>query len=117
MLYRLCAWSLLVLALSPFTAPFATCDLATLLGRHMGHERIVHQVDYADLSAIEALSVSPLIARTLLDHPRLATDPLVSAAREISALTVVQRTSDAASRAQLRQLPPEYVAQATVLRL
>jgi hypothetical protein len=33
MLRRLCAWSLLLLALSPFTAPFSTCDIGTLLGR------------------------------------------------------------------------------------
>lgn len=29
---KILAWSLLVLASSPFTAPFSTCDLATLFG-------------------------------------------------------------------------------------
>ena len=32
MTHRILAWSLLVLAASPFTAPFSTCDLATLFG-------------------------------------------------------------------------------------
>jgi len=33
MIRTTCAWVLLILAASPFTAPFSTCDLAALLGR------------------------------------------------------------------------------------
>ena len=33
----LCAWSLLLLCASPFTAPFSTCDLVTLLA-HRTHD-------------------------------------------------------------------------------
>jgi hypothetical protein len=33
---RILAWSLFVLASLPFTAPFSTCDLATLIGHATG---------------------------------------------------------------------------------
>jgi hypothetical protein len=38
MLVKLCAASLVLLSLSPFTAPFSTCDLGVLLGT-VNHHR------------------------------------------------------------------------------
>jgi hypothetical protein len=41
MLKKLCAVSLLVLALSPFTAPFQTCDFGDSLGGSTGDDALV----------------------------------------------------------------------------
>src|SRR5216683_4796115 len=75
MMRIVCAWSLLLLAASPFTAPFATCDLGALLG-HI--EQIippgqslwciagVRAGSDAYLANTDAYSISPLTTRTEL---------------------------------------------------
>lgn len=117
MIRHLCAWSLVLLAFSPFTAPFATCDLATLLGHHTGHLRTVDRADPADLSGMEAVSVSPLIERTVLDKPLVATPLSVDALITLAASTPDGRAGAITPPGRTRQSPPEYRAQRTVLRL
>jgi hypothetical protein len=51
MLNDLCARLLLLLSLSPFTAPFSTCDLAILLGHAARHTNTAtHALSGADLT-------------------------------------------------------------------
>jgi hypothetical protein len=72
-----CAWALLVLAASPFTAPFSTCDVGAFLGAE-GHAlvlpsgRLVLAVATAPVNG-DALSLSPIISRVQLPADRAAT--------------------------------------------
>ena len=54
---------LVVLALSPFTAPFCTCDLSTLLAKHAGAE---HEPQWTYVDADAATTVASPMA---LLHP------------------------------------------------
>jgi hypothetical protein len=118
MIRRFCAWWLVLLALSPFTAPFPTCDLPTLLGRQTAHVRILQRVDHASLTENEAPRVSPLVERSVPDK-------LLVEANDASSWTLVTPAELTADRYvltirspnPLRESPPEYVAQTTVLRL
>jgi hypothetical protein len=75
MIRHCCAWSLLLLAVSPFTAPFSTCDLATLLGHHHASGRIVRSEDGIPIvGAIESLSLSPLVQRPTVAKPFAVAD-------------------------------------------
>ena len=92
MLKRVCAAVLIVLAASPVTAPFATCDLVELLHSHCASECT------ASLQAVviktgvdsEALVVPPLMTRA--DHVRVAlvsTMDCVPAASSLNVIPVV----------------------------
>src|SRR5262245_3214551 len=67
-----CTWVLVMLAASPFTAPFATCDLSVLLGRTAGVHVVPLAQSGAHLTATlvttdpssDADSVSPVVTRT-----------------------------------------------------
>ena len=64
MFSRICAAALIVLAASPFTAPFATCDLlGVFLGHHgPGGTATIECLIRTDVEA-EALIVPPLTTR------------------------------------------------------
>jgi hypothetical protein len=62
-----CAWVLLLLAASPVTAPFATCDLR-LLAAHTASAEVPASVQFGSISAtesdgVDAYSLSPLVTR------------------------------------------------------
>jgi hypothetical protein len=65
-----CTWVLIVLAASPFTAPFSTCDLSALLGRHSSAVLVLSVAECADmadgLGTGDAGSISPVVGRVLL---------------------------------------------------
>jgi hypothetical protein len=74
MIQVVCTWLLVVLAASPFTAPFSTCDLAALLGRTAGipmapfaqsGSQVTATLGSTDLSG-DAYSISPVVTRTEL---------------------------------------------------
>jgi hypothetical protein len=72
MIRVVCSWLLIVLALSPFTAPFSTCDVSALLENHTS-TAIVPWVpaspDLTTLSSIDdAGALSPLIGRVMLSR-------------------------------------------------
>ena len=86
MFRRICAAGLIVLAVSPFTAPFATCDLVALFhphhagGREPSLDTVVH--DNADS---DVLVVPTLMTRA--GHVRVAS--VVDAAPAESLLTLL----------------------------
>ena len=63
-----CAWALLLLALSPFTAPYSTCDLASLMN-HPAPHAVSYQLQQsagiaaATTTADDAFSISPFAPR------------------------------------------------------
>jgi hypothetical protein len=58
---RLLASLLIVLALSPFTAPFCTCDLSTLAAEYA--RSTTHFTTFATASAVGVDASSPLLSR------------------------------------------------------
>jgi hypothetical protein len=72
MLTRICAAVLIVLAVSPVTAPFATCDLAELLHSHCAPEctALLQALVTGPGIDSEALVVPPLMTRA--GHIRVA---------------------------------------------
>jgi hypothetical protein len=90
MLKRVCAAVLIVLAASPVTAPFATCDFSELLHSHCALEST------ASLQALvvkvgvdsEALVVPPLMTR--VDHVRVALVSTMDSVSAASSLTLNQ---------------------------
>jgi hypothetical protein len=79
MLRKLSAASLVVLALSPFTAPFATCDLGTLLGHAAPHRAPLAPRSKTALTNDSSVSTVP---STLTRTTRAKT--LVTTARHMS---------------------------------
>jgi hypothetical protein len=74
---KILAWSLLCLASSPFTAPFSTCDLATLFGHATG----------IALNA-PVVQASPHKVRTIVDDDALAVSSLATAASRTKLLPI-----------------------------
>jgi hypothetical protein len=70
MIRVVCAWMLIVLAASPFTAPFSTCDVSALLGTHTSTVAISSVATCPEIgdcsSTSDAGSVSPLVLRIVL---------------------------------------------------
>jgi hypothetical protein len=82
MLSRLFALALAILAASPFTAPFATCDLAALLPVAR-HEAIHHRASPTrDVSAVDVQSMHVLPLKRL-------TGPVISSSVQTSTPVVV----------------------------
>jgi hypothetical protein len=115
MLQTICAWSLLLLAASPFTAPFATCDLETLISNHTYiPEAIAVAHPPLLVSGRDALTVAPLVDRTTFARPVMSWSPALgpaAAASPTDPITIRLRSGN--------QSPPphEYSAQQTVLRV
>src|SRR5262245_33062422 len=109
-------WSLLILAISPFTAPFSTCDLLALLSRapHRAQKVEIDDVPVA-VDVGDALSVSPLTKKTVVDKPLKPLGPFRPAASfriaPGSTVAATQSPHDAGRSSQ------EYFAQPPVLRL
>jgi hypothetical protein len=102
MLPRMSANLLIVLTLSPFTAPFSTCDLATWLGGTTpGPARTTHSRSLTTMAGDASISqVRPLVrsaGRTRL--VALSGRGSVSAVRELPAGVVVPTLSSAVSAA------------------
>ena len=116
MIRRCCAWSLLALALSPFTAPFATCDLQTLLGHHNTAGPIASAADaFGNMADAEALSVSPVVQRATVVEASVTTE---SAALLITLGDDVTPSHLTATRAAQRSYQRPYRAAASpILRL
>jgi hypothetical protein len=77
MMRSVLAWSLLLLAASPFTAPYSTCDLGVLLG-HATYAQMIPARPAGRIAAAsadsDAYSVSPVVTRIeLAREPALAT--------------------------------------------
>jgi hypothetical protein len=69
MIRTACAWVLVLLAISPVTAPFSTCDLTSLCTRAsytLSASTLQPQsaITLAGASGADAYCVSPLVART-----------------------------------------------------
>ena len=110
---RICAWSLVVLTLLPFTPPFATCDAGTLFGRDPLPSEIV-PLGRSGITptktpvSSEATSVSPFRLQTAAKRARtLAVVPRVVSDRNVSA-----RASSDRARA-----PQQPLDRTTVLRI
>src|SRR4051812_22439676 len=61
-----CAWLLLLLAASPFTAPYATCDLSLLIGQPVRQQIVQLGASIQHVAARvdqDAFSISPVTAR------------------------------------------------------
>jgi len=81
MIRSTCAWVLLVLATSPVTAPFSTCDLRVFLARTAAVQSVAPQFGSlvaAEREAGDAYSISPLVSRSALskDSPSSAVVPV-----------------------------------------
>jgi hypothetical protein len=108
MLKRVCAALLIVLAASPVTAPFATCDVVDLLHSHCVSESTVSLQALVVKVGVdsEALVVPPLMTRA--DHVRVAlvsTMDSVSAASSLTLDQVVTAGAPIDDRAVYRVLP------------
>jgi hypothetical protein len=117
MLRKVCAWSLFLLAVSPFTAPFATCDLETLISSHAySPEAITVAHPPLLVSGRDALTVAPLVERTTFARPVLswspALGPAAADASPAARITIHLRRGEEGSP-PLREDP----ARPTVLRI
>jgi hypothetical protein len=110
-----CAWVLLLLAASPVTAPFSTCDLRLLTARTTVD--VPATVRFGSISAtesdgVDAYSLSPLVTRSV---PRPDSYPSVAVAP-----AHVLRLAGISDRHRLRDInrsPHEFSSSRTVLRL
>jgi hypothetical protein len=74
MIRHACTWLLIVLAASPFTAPFSTCDARALLGSHASMALVMARamsscVDIVAASESgDAASISPIVERVVLSR-------------------------------------------------
>jgi hypothetical protein len=121
MIRRACAWMLLVLAGSPVTAPFSTCDLTWFLTHSI--ERSIDgagpRVAYGSWPAVtppatDATSISPVVSRAQSHESRVL---LACAAAEIVTIpdpAAPWRIRHLAERNPYLQEPP---TRDTVLRL
>jgi hypothetical protein len=78
MLRRVVASSLVALALSPFTAPFCTCDLSTLVA---GHARHVTPPETFAFPTVITLDTSVIPADSSLAEIQLSEPPTAARAR------------------------------------
>lgn len=115
MIRTTCAWLLLALAASPFTAPFSTCDFQALVGRtaytlvtSMGQP----MRGAADVPAnSDACGLSPIVSRVQLTR---------GAAHPVAAAFVVECDRPEGRGFRLRpqdQSPPDLPLNSRVLRL
>ena len=113
---KILAWSLLCLASSPFTAPFATCNLAVPFGHATG---IVLNVP--------VVQAAPHTVRTIADDDALAVSSLATTAKRVKLLAIAGSclqptlTSDRPSANSWalnpRRLPDGQPIRSTILRL
>src|SRR4029079_18391739 len=114
-----CAWLLVLLALSPFTAPFATCDLLKLLANETPSPRAVELArPVAAETTMDAIAGSTATERIQLSRPLLddrspspANVPSVRAFANRVAATPISPPDECSLR------PQQYSAELTVLRL
>jgi hypothetical protein len=116
MISKLCAGWLVVLILAPFTAPFPTCDLASLLGHTAHHTATLA----AQTSAVVRLGLTnttclllppPTTRREEKENKVLALSRLPGSG--LAALSTAEQPGPAASTAAVDIQP----ASATILRL
>ena len=90
MLKRVCAAVLIVLAVSPVTAPFAICDVAELLHNHVAPAHAASLQAPANNPGVdsEALVVPPLMTRA--DHVRVALMSTMDSVPAAASLTPTQ---------------------------
>src|SRR5215831_7969100 len=111
-----CAWVLLLLAASPVTAPFSTCDLRLLTARTATVD-VPAPVRFGSISAtesdgVDAYSLSPLVTRSVPrpdSHPSVAVAP----ARGLRPAGI----SDRHRPRDINRSPHESSPSSTVLRL
>ena len=117
MVRLLCAWSLLLLCVSPVTAPFSTCDLVTLMAHRAHDVRTIELGASVWLMTDDALSLSPEIKRVVLGKPMQSRSPFRTTTLMPPAPLMGQ--AHLATCDPWQQLSPgdEYVAPPTVLRL
>jgi hypothetical protein len=72
MIRAACSWVLIVLAASPFTAPFAACNINALLGHHAAMAIALSVSSSADIAPCSEIpdveSLSPLVGRIVLSR-------------------------------------------------
>ena len=118
--HKICAGLLFILSLSPFTAPFSTCDLAVLLG-HGGadnalsvHAPTPSEMDLPDTGLSPVLSAfrlaGPDRSKTFKATPIVADQLLSAVMRELERLQDVARVDSTA-------LPVPSSGATTILRL
>jgi hypothetical protein len=113
----LCAWSLLLLCASPFTAPFSTCDLAMLLAHRPHDIRTTEFGTSVWLLTDDALGLSPEIKRVALGKPMQSRISFGATTRMPHAPLIGHGHFAACDPWQQLSPADEYVAQPTVLRL
>jgi len=117
MIRSTCAWLLLLLAASPVTAPFSTCDLRVFATRAAAIQLNAPLAHFGSFSAAEsdrgdADSVSPIVSRVALSHDShssVAVLPL-----RVPALTAVGRVR---IPLDLNRSPHDLPPSLTVLRV
>jgi len=118
MLNKISAGFLLVLSLSPFTAPFATCDLATLLGHAVtDHALPAHRPSRAASAQSDAsLSLAPSSRLARAARVKLQLLRMVADGRWTSATDRMSpRTRGSSDRSAA--VPAPGLVLATILRL
>jgi hypothetical protein len=116
MFTRICAGVLIVLAVSPFTAPFATCDVVELLHQHAVPTRTPLLQTVVVRAGADA---EALVVPTLMTRANLVQVSLVSTMDSVSAASSLSFVPGASSRAPgpdlvVQRAPPRT---ASVLRV
>jgi len=117
MIRTACAWVLVLLAASPVTAPFSSCDLRLLLMAHGARLEApafegMRALSGAERSGGDAYSLSPLVDRRALPKDSTASLPIrpEHAARAAAGFRAL-------AASDLSRLPHESALPPTVLRL
>ena len=117
---KICAAALLVLSLSPFTAPFSTCDLAILLG-HIGSGNAVsaHALSSVRLArADDEPSLLPTSSRLVKPEcVRLFNSPSIAADYVSSTAILAVNASRGLPRGSTPPLRAPSLSLTTILRL
>lgn len=111
------AWSLLLLCVSPVTAPFSTCDLLTLLVHQTHDVRATELGASVVVAGPDALSLSPEIRRIALSKPALSRVLFASAPLMARGASTGQTQRVSWDPTQGSSPAHEHLAQPTVLRL
>src|SRR5262245_25725384 len=124
MVRKACAWALLLLAASPFTAPFSTCDVSMLMRDlpHEGHapyaqvESVAQQSPDAEVSPVtsEAYAISPVSTRLELGK-QLARASFALLERVVAVKQV--RTGRVRPHGCLNHTPDRPAGKSVILRL
>jgi hypothetical protein len=116
MIRATCAWALVLLSASPFTAPFSTCDLGAFLSATKSAQLLPLKQSSlrlaAKLETSDADALSPVVARVQLDKETALTSSGFFVVRRIN-----QRGFKRVPRDDVNRRPHDLSTQPTILRV